>query len=321
MMRISRYIVIAVFVLLLLGGCRYRIVDDEILYTYIEVPPVYDYTEYFDQPGEYAKLPTPDAIHHDEQDEPPVEYIPLTSIEATPDDFAPQTIETVDDYARQYGTEENVTGENGVGVEAAEAEDTFIAYFTEIEADAVIGDDGGVVGIVAAYSTFLRQGVNAIYPCQLLYIYTETEDDLQTIGRGSAIYQLMVNSGGLNVSSRLSGDNLAVTADWVVRRNPDAIVKFVDDTILGSEVANTIAASGVRLTLAERPDWGAINAIRNNRVILLSAQMLDSEETELAAKLLIANLLYPELFEGIDVFGTVADLMIGVRGIHYYLGG
>jgi len=233
-------------------------------------------------------------------------------------------MEAEDEDAHRYGTQETTESyENAVGVETCDYADadniiTIEQPAADIDDDAVIGDDGGVLGLLATYSAILRQGVNAMFPCQQLYIYCETAEDLVTVGRGSALYRLMEDSGGRNVSSRLTVDMLTVTADWVVRRNPDAIVKFVDSTVLGSGVTSNLAASEVAQAMLARPDWGAIDAIRNSRVILLSQQMLDTEETRLAAQLLIAHMLYPELFAGIDVNGAVAELLRGVGGIHFY---
>jgi len=320
------------FILLALGGCRYRLSHEEVSTPPPELPfeTIYpqdlqeDITEPPDDIPEEITMPDPDPIPPDIPDEPPVEYVPVAYVEAAEDVFSPLTIEYEDENARQYGTEEVEDygyPDNTAGAGVYEADNVMtIEEPSEVDGDTVIGDDGGVVGLIATYSTILSQGVNAMFPCQLLYIYCETADELATVARGSELYQLMVDSGGVNVSSRLTADRLNVTADWVVRRNPAAIVKFVDGAVLGSGIGSTNAASELALAIRERPYWGTIEAIRHNRIILLSEQLLETDETRLAAQLLIAHMMYPELFEGIDVGGAVAELMVGVDGVYFYGG-
>jgi len=333
----NKYRIIALLMLgaisFALSGCRYRILLDEIQTSTTETPPsvayAYDLLEETTEPPvdtpDEITLTEPDIAPPDTQDETPIEYVSLAYVEAAQDAFSPLTMEIENEDARRYGTEETTNPENyetpiGIEAQAGDRSENIVTIEqpADIDGDAVIGTEGGVVGLVANYSTILRQGVNSIYPCQLLNIYTETTADLVTVHRGSQLYQLMIDSGGLNVSSRLTADGLAVTADWVVRRNPDVIVKFVDDTILGSGITHTHDASNIVASMAARPDWGAIEAVRNNRIILFSEQILYLEATQLAVQLLIAHMMYPELFDGIDLSGTIAELMGEMDGIGIY---
>ena len=324
-----------VIIIFILGGCRYRISHDEVEVPPPETPsiahiqePPEEITEQ-PEPPDYMPdditLPEPEITQTDTQDEPPTDYVSAPYVEATEDNFSPLIMELEQEDARRYGTEEIDGFENDetpIGTEADEYTEpehiVTVEQPKDIEGEAVIGTEGGIVGLVATYSTILRQGVNSIFPCQLLNIYAETTDELVTVLRGSDLYQLMLDSGGLNVSSRLTASNLTVTADWVVRRNPDIIVKFVDGTVLGSGIASTHTASDVAAGMIARPDWGAMEAVRNNRIILLSMQMLDIEASRLAAQLLIAQMMYPELFEGIDINGTIAELMSETEGFYFY---
>ncbi|MCL2190287.1 MAG: hypothetical protein FWC16_14780 [Defluviitaleaceae bacterium] len=282
---------IFLFILLALSGCRYRIsLEENDEYTSAEYTP---------------------------------EYTPEPYIEATPDEFAPLPIEVETQDARSYAALPIENDDYAIGYEAPpyqEADHTITAPQPAItESEVVLGGDYGIVGLIAAYSTVLRQGVNTIFPCQLKTVYVETTSPLTTVARGSQMYQLIIYAGGLNVSTRLSAENLTVTADWVVRRSPDVIVKFADAAVLGSGISHTHFAAAITREIKERPDWSALTAVHDNRVLILSEQMLDSEEAQLAAKILIASLLYPELFENIDINYTAANLLSSTSGIFFYL--
>jgi len=313
--------------LLTLGGCRYRIFDD---YSEIQLSDISFSQEYAQSLPEDVSLPppvnTPPAMAQTPPDTPPEDavepIVPLTYIEATPDDLSPLTLEVVAEDARQYGSEENDSSDVVVSAEAADTYMDNIITFEEPADDAdeqsAIAETGGVVAIVTDHSALLNQAIGSLFPCQMYYIYAETATDYVTVARGSQIYQLMVNSGGINVSTRLAADNLIVTDDWVINRNPDIIVKFVGDSILGTDVADTYAASELRAAIASRPGWSATAAVSGNRIILLSEQMLDTDATRLAAMLLISRLMYPTLFSDVDVDSLIEELMREMEGIHAF---
>ena len=316
--------------LLAFSGCRYRIFNDHLEFQLPDIPFPQEYiqnqSEDISVPP--ANTPPPMAATQTLPDIPPEDaaepIIPLTYIEATPEDSSPLTLEIVSEDARQYGTNERDSYGVNVGAENAETAAGNIATLEEPAEDAggqsAIAEAGGVVAIVTDHSALLSQAIGTLFPCQMYYIYAETATDYVTVARSSQIYQLMVNSGGINVSSRLTADNLTVTDGWVINRNPDIIVKFVDGTILGSGVSSIYAAAELRLSIMSRQGWGAIEAVRNNRIILLSEQMPDTDETRLAAKLSISHLMYPTLFSDVDVDSLIEELMSGVEGIHVFSG-
>jgi len=250
--------------------------------------------------------------------------VPLTYIEAMSDDLSPLTFEVVAEDARQYGSEESDFSDVVVGADAADTATDNVVILEEPADDAdgqsAIVETGGVVAIVTDHSALLNQAIGSLFPCQMYYIYAETAIDYVTVARGSQIYQLMVNSGGINVSTRLAADNLTVTDDWVINRNPDIIVKFVGDSILGTDVTDTYAVSELRASIASRPGWSATAAVRGNRIILLSEQMLDTDATRLAAMLSISLLMYPTLFSDVDVDSLIEELMSGMEGVHIFSG-
>jgi len=242
-------------------------------------------------------------------------------IEATVDELSPQTLEIESETAYNYATEGFTDNVTGAGIETLEHETDNVITVEELTNDngqAEIGDEGGVVGVLAIYSSLLRQGINTMFPCQMLYVYVEMAGELETVARGSMVYQLIVDSGGLSVSSRLTADNLTVEVDWVVRRNPDIIVKFVNEDVLGSGVTNNYAAAEFRSLLISRQEWGLIEAVRNDRVLLLSEQLLETEEARLAVRLVMAYMMYPELFVDIAINAIITNLLSGMEGNHIY---
>jgi len=313
-MRVYYVVFTAIISLLIFSSCRYRLYNDNIEVSFSDALP----------PDNIPTSLSSEDISEDESLEYYEELTPLTYIEAIPNELSPLTLEIVNEDARQYGSEDSEFSEGNVGVGNLDSVTSNIVYFEELIDDgdsaSTLADGGGVVAIITSHSAMLNQAIGSLQPCQMYNIYAETVTDYVTVNRGSSIYQLMVNSGGLNVSSRLTPDRLTVTDDWVINRNPDIIVKFVDSTVLGSGVTDTHVASELRFAIISRAGWGAIEAISNNRIILLSEQMLESDETQLVAKLLISRLMYPTLFSDIDIDSLIDELMGQTEGVYVYSG-
>ncbi len=118
----------------------------------------------------------------------------------------------------------------------------------------------------------------------------------------------MRQAGAYNVSGKLQADSAVVGDDWIVRKNPDAIVKFVSSDILGAGVSGSAAASEVKNEILSREGFSDLPAVREGRVILLSEELLESESLQTAAALAIAKCLYPDSFEDADSQEALAQL-------------
>lgn len=150
------------------------------------------------------------------------------------------------------------------------------------------------------YQTLLDDRLGNQFECQRLYVYWETEEDWVTVLRSSPEHQIISNAGGYSVSAKLLEENLTVDGGWVSRKNPGAIVKWVDSSVLGSGVTGTAEAETVRNAMLARPELAETDAVRSGRVLLLSRELKDSETGRLAAALFTAQALYTDSFADVD---------------------
>ena len=175
------------------------------------------------------------------------------------------------------------------------------------------------------YSVLLQERTEALYECKRLNVYWEAKEDHLTVFKSSAEHNLILNAGAYDVSARLLENNLHVDDGWIVRKNPDVVVKVVDRNVLGTGVYSTGPARSIYAGLMAREGWNALNAVRNKRVILLSEELLEAPHLRLAAMLMIAETAYPDQFQDMDAdhalsmlgeeaTGTVPD------GLFYFSG-
>lgn len=185
--------------------------------------------------------------------------------------------------------------------EAAEKSATRIISAGEAERMGVAEDAKSAETAADYYRVLLQDRLGTLMECQRLYIYWETETEWRTVYRTSPEHRIIMDSGCYDVSARLTEERLQVDAGWVVRKNPDMIVRVVPAGVLGSGVYSADEARQWRDGMFRREGWNGIPAVRTGRVALIAREMTEAPHMKLAAELLIAQTAYPELFGDVDV--------------------
>jgi len=169
------------------------------------------------------------------------------------------------------------------------------------------------------YKVLLKERTGNLFECKRLHVYWEGVKDHLTVYKDSPEHALILSAGSYDVSARLMKENLTVDDGWVVRKNPEVIVKVVEGDILGKAVINPSGAKAVYDELLRRADWQNIDAVKNGRVILLSEELLENDYTRTAAELIVAYTAVPSIFE--DVLPDEAALGEAVRALLEESGG
>ncbi len=164
------------------------------------------------------------------------------------------------------------------------------------------------------YTVLLQDRASSMYECKRSYVYWETLQDHVTIYKKSPEHRMILDAGAYDVSARLTEDRLHVDDGWVVRKNPGAVVKVVPGDILGSSVRSAYAAESLAGELAAREGWSGIDAIRQDRVLLISEEMFTEPYLQIGAELAIAKAAAPELFADVDPQDALTQLIREAAG-------
>lgn len=172
------------------------------------------------------------------------------------------------------------------------------------------------------YAALLSSRLDSLFECQRLSVYWETADDHVTIGKTSDEHALLLSAGAYNVASRRAEDMLTVDDGWIGRKNPDALVKVVPESVLGSGVFLTDAAQSIRRALLAREGLGSTGAVKKERAYLLSETLLQTPTTRLVAAVYLASSMYPDLFSDIDAAEAARQLIdeagLPSAGVFFY---
>jgi iron complex transport system substrate-binding protein len=107
-----------------------------------------------------------------------------------------------------------------------------------------------------------------------------------TSGPGTFIDLVITLAGGKNIGGELKDAFAQISSEELVNQNPDIIV-------LGDALYGVTAES-----VAQRPGWGALNAVKNNQVFKFDDNLISRPGPRLIDGLeLMAKLIHPELFK------------------------
>ncbi len=220
---------------------------------------------------------------------------------------SPEEVETVsrlDDAAEE-------TAERTVPV--AEADDLGVSEDAE-EADSAL----------KYYTVLLEDRLDTLFECKRVYVYWETSVDRVTVHRSSPEHALILAAGAYDVSARLLPENLKVDDGWVARKDPGVIVKAAGSDVLGSAVTDPSGAERLLREITSREGLAGVEAVKGNKVLILSEELLEAPHLVTAAELALARCAYPELFADVDLDEAIALLCgeaTGTQGsgVYYYM--
>ena len=117
-------------------------------------------------------------------------------------------------------------------------------------------------------------------------VFWELSSSLWTAGPGSYIDELIALAGGVNIAASAGAPWLQLSDEEVIAKNPQVI--FLADEGFGANPA----------TIAQRPGWASLRAVRDGRVIPVSNIDLVSRPGPRVAQALryIAEEIHPEAF-------------------------
>ena len=176
-------------------------------------------------------------------------------------------------------------------------ETALLTVHTDEAEESGVSDDGEAAeSMLQYYTTLLQDRGRSLFECKRLNVYWETASDHLTIYKTSPEHQMILGAGSYDVSSRLLQENLQVDDGWVVRKNPDLIVKVVPGNVLGSGVTSLENAETMKLEIQSREGWSGISAVREDRILLLSEELLTEPYLQLGAMLALAKKANPDLY-------------------------
>lgn len=124
---------------------------------------------------------------------------------------------------------------------------------------------------------------------------TGATNAFKTLGVGSGTDVLINLAAGVNIAADLADGATApeVSSEWIVAENPDVIVSYAPNTMLGWE-PDLDAAESLYDEIITRPGFDQISAVQDGRVLLIPSGIM-SDPLNPVGLFYLASFLHPEL--------------------------
>jgi iron complex transport system substrate-binding protein len=114
-------------------------------------------------------------------------------------------------------------------------------------------------------------------------------DPYMSIGKGTFVDEVIKLAGGQNIFENATTDYPIVSSEAIIEQNPDIIVF---PTQMGVE-----SFWGDFETVANRPGWSSINAVKNNKMYAVNGDIIDEPgPRQVDALEILAKIIHPEIF-------------------------
>jgi iron complex transport system substrate-binding protein len=127
----------------------------------------------------------------------------------------------------------------------------------------------------------------------LVYYEVWYPDPLMSAGSTSFINDVIAKAGGINIFQNETQQYPTVSSETIVQKNPDVIMLPTDMANPGDK-----PFYGSVQEVKDRPGWGSISAIQNNRIVVVDGDLFAEAGPRIADNIAVAaQAFYPDLFK------------------------
>lgn len=170
------------------------------------------------------------------------------------------------------------------------------------------------IAVFDKYQKLIEKRIKTISSKEKPLVYLEGYGDYTTVSGDSGGAQLLAASGGRNIASENSGSSPKISAEWVLSKNPQVIIKAASSSIPSGYGESEDAMKKKRSEIMSRPSWGKIDAVKSDKVYLLSSDIYVGPRM-VVGMAYFAKWLHPELFHDLDPVAIHEEFLQKFHGI------
>lgn len=166
----------------------------------------------------------------------------------------------------------------------------------------ILGREREAEEYIALFEKSLKQvteRVKDLKPEEKVPVYLEGYTDYSTNGPGSGGAEMLELVGGKNIAANEPIPYPTVSAEWVVSRNPEVIIKAASSRVKHGYGAPEEGMKKMREQIISRPGWQQIRAVKEDRVYVISSEIYTGPRAAVGIAY-FAKWLYPKLFTGLN---------------------
>lgn len=157
---------------------------------------------------------------------------------------------------------------------------------------------------IMKYRNMIENRVKDIKPEDKATVYFEGYSDYSTVARGAGGDELVTLAGGINIAGQENMKYPKVSAEWVLQKNPQVIVKTIscNNRAMGEGFTDKNKVEALYDSVVSRTGWNELSAVKNNKVVLLAQDIGTTPDGSIIGLLYMAKTMYPDRFADIDPY-------------------
>lgn len=178
---------------------------------------------------------------------------------------------------------------------------------------------------VLKYRNLIESRVKQLKPEDKATVYFEGYSDYTTVSQGSGGDELVNWAGGINIAGQEKLKYPKVSAEWVLQKNPQVIIKTVSSNsrAMGEGYTDKTVVKALYDNMISRPGWNELASVKNNKVVLLAQDIGTTPEGSIIGMLYMVKAMYPDKFADIDPYEVYKQMKkefyhIETKGIIVY---
>jgi iron complex transport system substrate-binding protein len=174
-----------------------------------------------------------------------------------------------------------------------------------------------IIDFYDGYTEIVSERLEGLSDEEKPRVYLEGWTNYHTCDSDTSFHEICTIAGGRNIAADIRVPASQVDPEWVIRENPDIIVKYVG-TAQGSgyEEDDPESMKAIREELMNRPELAGVTAVRNGDVYCIAIQ-LTSKPRYMIGIAYMAKWMHPELFADIDPEAMNAEYLERFHGMPY----
>lgn len=147
----------------------------------------------------------------------------------------------------------------------------------------------------------IRERVESIPEKDKPRVFYEYYRDYLTCAEGMGVHEYIVKAGGINIAADLPGLYPTVDAEWVLKQNPDILLRITYHPFTASGYGEDDASEmkALRNAIMNRPELAGVDAVKNGKVYVFSYEIGESPR-HFVCIAYFAKWFHPELFKDLD---------------------
>lgn len=160
------------------------------------------------------------------------------------------------------------------------------------------------INFITKYRNLIENRVKDVKPENKVTVYFEGYSDYSTVAKGTGGEEMIAGAGGINISGQEKIKYPKVSAEWVLQKNPQVIIKTVsvNNLTMGEGLTDKTKVKALYDSVISRTGWNELSAVKNNKVVLLAQDIGTTPDGSIIGMLYMAKTMYPDRFSDIDPY-------------------